>query len=146
MEPTTSVPWSVLIAAGASLISAMAGVIVALLASRIGRLEKQAEDNAGKLHALDLTATQHTGELAWLKASEGQRRDDHMPRELVIQRFEQQDQQLARIEAALERKVSVGTMPAVREPPRHHDPRADPESEPPSLPPMRGRLPSTRGR
>ena len=115
----------------------MASIIVALLSSRLGKLEKDVEGASKAIHDLSLQTTADHGLLQWLKASLEERRDDYLPRELALQRLEQQDHQLARIEAALERKISVTAMSAVR------DPRRD--SEPPP-PPYRGKLPSRGGR
>jgi len=137
VEPSAAVPWSVVISVGASLIAALVGIVVKTLNARLSKLERDVGSVSKDLHDLTVRTTEDRGQLLWLKASDAQRRDDYLPRELALQRLEQQDHQLARIEAALERKISR-PMPAVR------DPREEPEPEP--LPPMRPRLPSSRGR
>jgi hypothetical protein len=149
LEPTAAVPWSVLISIGASLITVMGGIIVALLGARIRKLEDRAKESLEEakaftlqLHAIETAAVELRGIVLWLKASESEMKGSHVPREIVLQRLEQQDMQLARIESALERKVSVSSM-------RRIDPRTElPPSDPPapSLPPMRGKLPSRGGR
>lgn len=128
----------------------MGGIIIALLAAQIKRIEKAIEDNAGEvkvltlqLHAIETAAVELRGIVKWLQASESDMKGSHVPRELVLQRLEMQDVQLARIERALAGKVSVSAMRAI-------DPRVeDPPSDPPSpyvMPPMRGKLPSRGGR
>jgi hypothetical protein len=129
----------------------MGTIISALLSARIKQIELALKESLAlaavftdKLHTIETAAVELRGIVKWLQASEGEMKGSHMPRDLVLQRLEQQDHQLARIEQALERKMSVSAFRAQR------DPRVEePPSDPPAsyvMPPMRAKLPSRGGR
>lgn len=144
-------PLALIIAASGAAMSALLGLVVALVSARAKHIETKAESQALDQQKMWISATALEGRVRTNEAEIAALKRDTLTRELFEERTDVQDRKLDKLENRVERvgrdlsarpTRSETGMLAVRAPVRPDDRRESPSSDPP---PIRPRLPSRKG-